>query len=122
MATVKVSYNVKALNYYLAQTGCCGPVGICLPTDPWAARTVSGAPFIIATVQNTGRYLGSGGQPIIPKFENGRCLDLYQYELTYDDVQFLIDPQTDQPFFITCDDIGDVISACLVEYLISIVP
>lgn len=120
MALKTVHYDVKALNYYLAQTGCCGEVGICLPADPWSSRTVTGLPFILATVQNSGRYLGSGGSPFPPSFENPRCEDLYEYILVYDDAQFITNPQTQQPFFITCDDIGDIISACLVNYFISL--
>jgi len=117
MALVKITVAVKSYKSALAETGCCGPVGICLPVDPWGSRTVSNQPYIIATVLNTGRPLGTGGKTRPVPWENPRCEDLYQYDIEYDDAQFDNDPGTGEPWVLTCDDIGDYISACLVVAL-----
>jgi len=117
MALVRLNVSVKSYKSALAETGCCGEVGICLPLDPWGTRTVTNSPFIIATVKNSGRALGNTiGVP----WENPRCDDLYQYEIEYDDAQFDNDPGTGEPWILTCADIGDFLSACLVHNLIGV--
>lgn len=90
-------------------TYACQEVALCL-TDDWAALTVSGVAIVFATLDNTGRYLGSGGYPYAPRWENPRGEEEFQYSLTYDDTQ-ITDPVAD---VITCADILDISSdACL---------
>lgn len=111
MANVSLIYQTKT---YLSVYGC-QDVAICLDST-WAAKTVSGAPIIKATVQNHGRPLGSAGGTIIPPWENPRGEQHYQYEFTYDDTQ-ITDPVTD---VIGCADVKSIVDACAADAMIDV--
>ena len=100
----------------------CQEVALCLPINPWAGRTQTGTAFIKATVQNSGRYLGSNGFAFVSPWENPRCEEHYQYEFCYDDSQLLIDGGTGQPYVFECSDIIDVVSACIADAIAELVP
>lgn len=103
----------------------CEQVALCLDAETWAARILSpiaGAPLIYATVRNHGRYLGYGGGPHIVPWENPRGSDLFLYDLEYDDTQIDVDPATQEPYIVTCADIKDILSACLLDALVVLHP
>lgn len=93
----------------------CQEVALCL-AEGWEAQTVSGLGIIFGTVDNAGvRYLGSGGQPFFPTFENPRDEDLFQFDVTVDDTQ-ITDPEAD---VLTCESIVDVSpNACIFRKLV----
>ena len=94
----------------------CQEVVLCLP-DLWAARTDSGFPWIYGTIGNSGRFLGSSGRPFPPAFENVRDLDLYEYQISFDDTQFNGD------FTLTCADITEVSPyACIIRKIEAALP
>lgn len=82
------------------------PVALCV-NDAWAGTTVSGVNIIFGTLQNTGRALGYRGQLMYAEWENPRDVDLYQYEIVYDDAQI-----TGATPLLTCADIDDMQKAC----------
>lgn len=94
----------------------CQEVVLCL-AEGWEAQTVSGLGMVFATVDNAGiRYLGSGGQPFAPTFENPRDEDLFQFDVTVDDTQ-ITDPVAD---VLTCADVVDVAPyACIFRKLVA---
>lgn len=92
-------------------TYACEEVAVCL-TDVWADRVTSGVAIAFAEVQNSGRPLGPRGDRVPPPWENPRGQELFQYELVFDDSQFETDPETDEPYVITCEDIVDFTGAC----------
>ena len=111
MASVTINYQSER---YYSPVGC-SEVGLCLPAA-WAAKTVSGAPIVVATLANSGRFLGSRGYERSPEFENPRREELYQYTVTYDDTQ-IIDPVTD---VIGCADIESLVDACAADALVEV--
>lgn len=102
MALQKVIWQTKK---YLG-TFACEDVALCL-NDSWAGTTVSGVDIIFGTIQNNGRPLGPRGQRVPPPWENPRGVEMYQYEIVYDDAQI-----TGAEPLVTCADIGDVQDAC----------
>lgn len=102
MASKTLNYSTKV--YIPIATGCCPEVAFCLP-GLWADRTTDGLTIVFGTIQNEGRQLTPGP---IARAQNPRCLDLFQYVIEYDDAQFLTDPETDEPFLLTCSDISEV--------------
>jgi hypothetical protein len=76
---------------------------------------VSGATIATAQLQNSGRFLGSKGNPRIPEFENPRAEEKYQYTLTIDDSQFL------PGFRPACEDILEISPyACTNQALLAV--
>lgn len=117
MANQKVSYLSKV--YIPVAPGCCSEVILCL-AEEWASRTDNGLTLVTATIENTGRYLGTAGKAMPPHFENPRCADEYQYAFTVDDSQWGNDPGTGQPWILSCDDIREVNPyACSINALIA---
>ena len=95
----------------------CDVVALCLTTSPWSERTVTGLPFIYAVVENTGRYLGGYS---VPRYENPRREDDYQYTFTYDDAQLEDDQETGEPYVVGCEDIRSVLNGCVAEALLAL--
>lgn len=113
MAIKKLSYNSKV---YLPVYEC-QDVALCLD-DSFAAKTVSGKPILLAKIDMAGRYLGPmiGAPKIL--WENPRGLDLYQYDISFDDAQLLNDPLSGQPFIVLCSDIDSVFDACVAKLIL----
>lgn len=100
--------------------GCCPEVYMCLTATPWADRTLSGYPLVKGTIENSGRFLGSASYPFAPRFENPRCEGDYQYSISYDDSQLVINPGTGFPWEVDCASILDVMPyTCTIDALIS---
>lgn len=117
MATVSLTYTTK--KYIPIATGCCESVYVCLKNTV-TQYVVSGKPLILATIQNSGRYLGSAGRAFPPSFENPRCAEEYQYTLSYDDTQFVVDQDTGLPYALSCDEICEIMPyACTVSTLLA---
>lgn len=115
MATQKVIYETKLPIFVLP----CQEVAVCLG-DGWEDQTVSGFPIVYATVGDSIRYLGSGGQPLVPIMQNFREVAIMQIELSFDDTQLLIDDETDEPYVITCADIQSVFpQSCFIRALLA---
>lgn len=109
MALVRVHYDTPI--YIAEATKACNRVALCLDPAVWAgSQTVAELSMIFATVQNSGRPLGSGGGSFSPPWENPRCEDHYEYIFEYDDSQ-ITDPQE----IVECKHIVDVISACILD-------
>lgn len=100
----KHDFTFNTTKYIPISPGCCELVYFCLPEE-WKDKTSTGLAFLVATVNNNGRYLG-GYQDA--DFENPRCQDKYQYHVTIDDSQFLVDPETELPYEITCEDLQEI--------------
>lgn len=109
MADVQIIYRTPKLFSVVG----CEEVGLCLD-DSWSAKTVSGAPFIKATVLNNGRPIGYFDLDTI--WENVRGNDLYQFSLVYDNTQ-ITNPSVD---IVTCAEITGLLDSCLVDKLIDI--
>lgn len=101
----------------------CQDVILCL-TDAGALKTgddvlpagVAGSSFLLATLQNNGRFLGTGGMTFHPVFENPRDVELFQYELVYDDAQLadVLEP-------ILCEDIVEIFPyTCVLTKLLAL--
>ena len=115
MALVKVHFDAL---YYIPQlTKACNQIAICLDPNGIGGQVANGVPMVFATVQNSGRPLGSGGRPFSPPWENPRCEEHYEYILEYDDAQ-MNSPQD----IITCEDIQDIVSACILQTFIELHP
>lgn len=82
----------------------CEEVILCLKPE-WADRTTSGLPYIVATVDNSGRVGNARYNEFSQRYCNARCEDVYQYTISYDDSQLLVDPNTGDPYTITPEDI-----------------
>lgn len=95
-------------------TKACQEITVCL-TSEWAARTVSGKTAVTATVESSGRNLGSSGMRQDFHYENPRCKELFQYSLVIDLSQFL-EETPGNPYVPDCDDIIEIVPfGCLVE-------
>jgi hypothetical protein len=97
----------------------CQEVALCLGAD-WADKTVSGYKLLRATSHNAGRYLGPRCTEAA-RFENPRGVELYQYTFDYDDDQINTEVATGKPYVLKCSDIKDIVSACLVEAMMSMI-
>lgn len=114
MPIVPIDYTTS--HYIPISPGCCTSVYLCIDTQTSPAIT-GGRAFILAQIENTGRYLGSGGMYRYPSFENPRCDDVYQYIITYDTSQFV--DETDR---LSCSDILDVFPyACELTEILRII-
>lgn len=82
----------------------CEEVILCLKPE-WADKTTSGLPYIVATVTNSGRAGNARYNEFSERYCNARCEDVYQYTITYDDSQLIVDPDTGEPYTITPEDI-----------------
>ena len=80
----------------------CQEVAVCVGPDD-ADKVVADRPFVFGNLGSSGRFLGSGGSPFAPRFENPRCEEEYQYSFTYDDAQMETDPATGEPFELPCN-------------------
>ena len=95
----------------------CQEVYLCLCGDEWLDQTESGNKFVLATINNTGRYLGMGGP--FPTFApDPRQVDHFQYSITIADGQIQDDPETGEPYVVACSDVCSVESVCLVDELV----
>lgn len=111
MATVKLTYDAKKfMSFYLCET-----VGLCLDSS-WADLTVSGLPYVLAKIANPGRITDSMGNEQ-PKFIYPRPDGIYQFNLSYDDVQ-ITDPVTN---VIACCDINSIVDPCVMANVTGIV-
>lgn len=114
MADVKLSYPSSV--YIPVSPGDCLTVYLCISSEA-RGETVSGRAFIEATIQNTGRYLGTAGMPVPPSFSNPRGQEVYQYSLVYDSAQF-----TDPAYRLNCEDIlGIFPHSCTLEEVLRII-
>ena len=92
--------------------GCCSSVVLCLAPS-WADKTVSGYAFLDAEIAASGRPLSPQGS------SNPRCVDVYQYTVLYDDAQLNIDPETSNPYTVTCSDVSIFPYACVIGNLLT---
>jgi len=113
MADITVIYQSKT---WLPIIGC-QEVAACLNFDSWSSKFVNGIPYLFATVQNNIRSMGDGSA----MFGNVRGEYAYQYTLVYDDSQLNVDPATEEPYLVNCDDINSILDACMVSAIIGIV-
>ena len=97
----------------------CSNVYLCL-TQIWDTRTISGFAFA------AGRIVAINQTATPPPTPNPCCVGtticpedcIYQIEVN--DNQFLIDPQTNEPYLITADDVVEIFPyACVAEGLIN---
>lgn len=116
MAKVKVNFQSKVFYPIVG----CQEVAISLDPAVWdASRVTSGVPFVIATVENSGRFLGSANNPFAPRFENPRGEEDYQYTLVYDDAQ-LEDETPGNPYVISCSDIISLVDKTIADQFAAI--
>lgn len=111
MSKVSVSYDSSVL----LTISSCQEVVLCLGAE-WAALTVSGNKYVIATVENFGRNLGCDEIDNLTPWENPRGKALFQYLFTYDDTQLVGVNK------ILCSDIKDVLSSCLISLFVAPTP
>lgn len=110
MATKTVTFKTKKFIPVVP----CTEVVLCLSNSD---VTESGAPYIFATVLNTGRPLGNRGMDAEIMFFNPRAVDLFQYELSYDDTQLAEDEPLD------CALIVDLFPhPCIFRTLLGLIP
>lgn len=103
MAKTVISYQSSVF----LPTTACQEVTVCLD-DVWKDRTISGLSTVKATIENAGRHLGSAGRPQVPRFENPRNKELFQYSLTVDLAQFQ-EETPGNPWVPTCEDVKEVV-------------
>ena len=107
MADVKLNVSSKVI--HPIAIGCCQEVVLCL-TDAAKTKTVDDSGLVYGTLENTGRRLSpsKNSNPI----NNVRCMDVYQYVVTYDD------DQIDEEATLYCSDISVIDPyACVVRRL-----
>lgn len=104
MALQKVIINET--KYIPVSPGCCQEVYLCL-IDSCTQYTLDGRGLVKATIQNTGRKLGLPRHPEKYMYPGGRCADMYQYEVLYDDAQMALD-LAGFPIILTCECIAEI--------------
>ena len=98
MAKVKVSFH--STRY--VPIAACQEVALVL-NAAGKAKTSAADGFLLATVSESGGFLGSGGYGFSPRFENVRQESEYQYDLEYDDSLLV---STADP--VTCEHILEI--------------